>query len=559
MAYQAGLFSAVTSAFIIQVDSQLKPNSGDETAALLRVLIHKIDNTAFGNEVPTIPQRAGPPPSMVDVQAILFVSLSTSLLSAFLAMLGKQWLNRYASTDMRGSATERGQSRQRKLNGIVAWYFDSVMESLPVMLQVALLLLGSALSRYLWEISRTIASVVLGLTSLGLLFYIFILVVGTAWESCPYQTPASYLLRYLGPRIWRIARSAASTAGNIPKVSEALGLAITAWDRTHWSSWQDIMMLSVVIVVRVPIRFIVDICHLGRATVRAFSALTIGTYHLLYRLYFWSRYSSPRGLDQQTAILDLRCVSWTLQTSLDQLVRASTLKHLTNITEFAHFDPDLLMHCFNLFVGCISINSQSQVAVIRGLEELATLSASCFSQIFHHLSVIHPTPSALADLRRRYGRVVPPATSFQGLPFYHIMEGIHNLVHQGRFRRYFHWEKYRPSNQELIPFARNMVKVAREKHQDMQTRKVPRWILRFVLHCLSLNPPSPPSVITDCLSIIAIDLDLDPSIVSIFDERCVFMFLDAYPSDWYPVYEQTISQALSFRNLKLWLLSPAQI
>ena len=87
--YQAGLFSAVASAFIIQVDSQLKPDSGDETAALLRVLIYKIDNTTFGANVPALPQWTGPPPAMVDVEVILFASLAASLLSALLAMLVK--------------------------------------------------------------------------------------------------------------------------------------------------------------------------------------------------------------------------------------------------------------------------------------------------------------------------------------------------------------------------------------------------------------------------------------------------------------------------------------
>jgi len=72
-------------------------------------------------------------------------------------MLGKQWLNRYASVDMRGSAIERSQDRQRKLDGIVAWHFEHVLESLPLMLQVALLLLGCALFRYLWEINTVIA------------------------------------------------------------------------------------------------------------------------------------------------------------------------------------------------------------------------------------------------------------------------------------------------------------------------------------------------------------------------------------------------------------------
>jgi hypothetical protein len=119
----------VTSAFIIEVNSQLQPDSNEETAALLRVLIYKIDSTTFGGDIPPIPpQWTGPPHTIVQVQAVLYTSLAASLFSAFLAMLGKQWLNRYMSTDMRGTAIERSQNRQQKLNGIVTWCFDYVMD-----------------------------------------------------------------------------------------------------------------------------------------------------------------------------------------------------------------------------------------------------------------------------------------------------------------------------------------------------------------------------------------------------------------------------------------------
>ena len=130
----------MTAAFIIQVLPQLQPDPSEETTALLRVLIYKIDNTTFGSHAPDLPPWTGPPQTIVQVQAILFASLTTSLFSAFLAMLGKQWLNRYASTDMRGTAIERSQNRQRKLDGITSWHFDHVIESLPLMLQAALLL-----------------------------------------------------------------------------------------------------------------------------------------------------------------------------------------------------------------------------------------------------------------------------------------------------------------------------------------------------------------------------------------------------------------------------------
>jgi len=132
---------------------------------------------------------------------MLYASLAASIFSAFLAMLGKQWLNRYASVNMRGSAIERSQNRQRKLNGIITWYFDSVMESLPLMLQFALLLLGCALSIYLWGIDKIVASVILAVTAFGVMLLAFVVVAGAASVSCPYQTPGAQILRFLWQKV----------------------------------------------------------------------------------------------------------------------------------------------------------------------------------------------------------------------------------------------------------------------------------------------------------------------------------------------------------------------
>ena len=194
----------MASAFIIEVNSELKPDPNDETAALLRVLLYKIDNTTFGNNVPSLPQWTGPPDAIIQVQTVLFASLAASLLSALLAVLGKQWLSRYDSADVKGTTVERAQNRQRKLDGINTWYFHYVMEALPWMLQVALLLLGCALSRYLWGVNTVVASVVLGVTSLGMTFYLAIVVAGTVHESCPYQTPVVNILRQI-PRLFGIS------------------------------------------------------------------------------------------------------------------------------------------------------------------------------------------------------------------------------------------------------------------------------------------------------------------------------------------------------------------
>ena len=51
------------------------------------------------------------PPTVVHIETVLFASFSVSFLSAILAMFGKQWLNDYVSTDMRGSAVKPCQDQ----------------------------------------------------------------------------------------------------------------------------------------------------------------------------------------------------------------------------------------------------------------------------------------------------------------------------------------------------------------------------------------------------------------------------------------------------------------
>ena len=181
----------------MKVGSQLQPDPNEETAALLRVLIHTMNNATFGDDVPTVPQWSGPSHMVIQVQIMLYASLATSLFSAFLATLGKQWLNHYASTEMWGTATDRSRNRQHKLDGIITWHFNHVMQSMPLMLQIALLLLGCALSRYLWEINTTVSFVTLITTSFGILFYLSIIIAGATSLSCPYQTPGAHALRYV--------------------------------------------------------------------------------------------------------------------------------------------------------------------------------------------------------------------------------------------------------------------------------------------------------------------------------------------------------------------------
>lgn len=138
----------------------------------------------------------GPPRRIVHVSNLLYASLLISLLSAFIAMLGKQWLNRYLR-HVGGSTPERCGDRQRKLDGLEKWSFRLLVESLPMMLQISLLLLACGLSRYAWAVNTSVAALVIALTALTIVFYLVIVAAGTSSYDCPYQTPASLGLRAL--------------------------------------------------------------------------------------------------------------------------------------------------------------------------------------------------------------------------------------------------------------------------------------------------------------------------------------------------------------------------
>ena len=122
------------------------------------------------------------------------------MLAAFVAMLGKQWLNRYMKNSG-GSMIERCGDRQRKCDGLEKWPLHFFVESLPVMLQVALLLLACGLCRHMWTINTSVASTLISLTSLGVAFYVVVVIAGMLSYACPFQTAASVVIRRLWKRV----------------------------------------------------------------------------------------------------------------------------------------------------------------------------------------------------------------------------------------------------------------------------------------------------------------------------------------------------------------------
>jgi hypothetical protein len=131
----SGLFSAVSTSFIVAMESKLSPDPSDTTNALLKQLVEiGLGNLTAAGSTPAEPTWS-PTAPVLRIQTVAYASLSMSLLAAFGAVLGKQWLGYYKSSRYgSGSQEERGKHRQEKFDGLVIWYFDAVVQLFPVLL-----------------------------------------------------------------------------------------------------------------------------------------------------------------------------------------------------------------------------------------------------------------------------------------------------------------------------------------------------------------------------------------------------------------------------------------
>jgi len=303
------------------------------TAAYMRILIHTMNNSLFPDADPSSTTWNGPPPGIVAVQSLLYASLTTSLFAAFLAMLGKQWVNRYLR-NRAGSAADKSRDRQRKLDGLEKWYFHLTIESLPVMLQLALLLLGCALSRYLWTTSRAVATVIVAVTLFGVTSYIFLTLAAIFSYNCPYQTPPSILaralIRYLAHNNNTFARSLRSLVASFPSI-EVLRRILR-----HIRAEVCKALKRSGPILGVP----EGAEHIPRAAITSSSPVRI---------------FDEVSTDWEVCKADIRCISWVLYTTTDTDVIYSTVRFSADVIWYPEIARNLSPHILaELFFDCLS-------------------------------------------------------------------------------------------------------------------------------------------------------------------------------------------------------------
>lgn len=183
----AGLFSAANTAFIIA----MQPNPLDTTNALLVQLI-QITLQGPSATTPVIHSASTNYSSNFWMEALAYMSLALSLLAAFGAVLGKQWLNYYKTHRFgSGSLEQRCMQRHSKYQGLKTWCFEGVLQSFADLLKASLFLFGVFLGAITWAEQKTISILIITATAFGLVFYLGTIVASLVYPNCPFQTRLS--------------------------------------------------------------------------------------------------------------------------------------------------------------------------------------------------------------------------------------------------------------------------------------------------------------------------------------------------------------------------------
>ena len=440
--------------------------------ALLKI----VASAALGN-IPTgpdaaFPQWNGPDPVIVRTQAILYSSLSASILAAFIAMLGKQWLNRYASVD-RGSAVDRGRQRKLKMDGMITWKFGLVMECLPLMLKASLVLHSYAFSDYLFFINKVIAGVVIGFTAIGLLFYFLIAFAATISYNCPFQTPPSLILRSLihaehfkRCRMW-FTRIFSQMKKRWLRPVYGGSDAPPGSDTVNETGFADYIELPII------------------------------TQHQPLPLF-------DEAVGWDVYVLDSDCIALMFSMPMEIDVTMAILRFIPEIAWHAGIQATPLEMVYETFLECFD-RSSGRPILKPALRDMAYLSAKALL----HIGIQRKCAgnefdeAVLKSISSRH-----PAVGFKHIEGDSELESTLGIINHvfGGSRVSVDWK----DSLLTIPHHAWMGHILLFRVWDVLRKgePLPEYIKEFVLHSLRLDPPPPVPIIADCLFIIGLILGI---------------------------------------------------
>ncbi|KAJ3513438.1 hypothetical protein NLJ89_g2949 [Agrocybe chaxingu] len=204
----AGLVSAVITAFAVETQKLLQEDPQTTAALLLAQITAQLgaNTTSSGTSFPSLQTTLAPfsvTHQTLRINTLVFLSLALSLATVLFGILTLQWIREFQRKDSL-SHQDSLVLRQVRFDGLVKWKVPEIVSSLPVILQLALLLFLAGLVDFLASVNQPVAIVVGVVVSLTFTLaiaatalpafqslYCMVLFPDSNVTQCPYKSPLS--------------------------------------------------------------------------------------------------------------------------------------------------------------------------------------------------------------------------------------------------------------------------------------------------------------------------------------------------------------------------------
>jgi hypothetical protein len=194
----------VVTAFTVETYQHLQADPVEENTRILMHLSRQMADASIG---PVEAQAFHAENRSIRVNVLWFISLVLSLSAALIALMGKQWIREY-QRETALSPLESIRLRELRHEGFVQWGVIGMLESLPVFLQIAVILFFVGVMDLLWGIDSTVASLVSLIIGIVILFMLLALLAPVIdyihdhiyksehgrFYPCPYRSPQALSL-----------------------------------------------------------------------------------------------------------------------------------------------------------------------------------------------------------------------------------------------------------------------------------------------------------------------------------------------------------------------------
>ena len=201
---QAGLFSAILTAFLVQTYPMLQADGTDTTNQLLALsvstqlrtagtIISNTLNQTLSTLADAVSTSFSPSTATRWINILFFLSLVSSLAAALFSILAKQWIREYIKWNSPlALPRENVLVRQIRIEAWEDWQVSTVLSSIPILLELGMILFLAGVILLLWTLDDVVAITITIFVSLFLGAFAAFTVIPILSTRCPYRSPTAW-------------------------------------------------------------------------------------------------------------------------------------------------------------------------------------------------------------------------------------------------------------------------------------------------------------------------------------------------------------------------------